>query len=83
MRVYVCVCACAPHFAKVSKIVQDAARAGAREHKHQSDHHTRNTSDHHESSRAGAQPQARERDQSERTSAGTRARAYKKKLQKQ
>ena len=42
-------------------------RAGAQKHKHQSDHH-RNTSDHHKSSMAGAQPQERERDQSERTS---------------
>ena len=57
------------HFAEVSKIVQDAP--GAKEHKHQSDHHKRNTSDHHKSSTttgAGAQPQERERDQSERTS---------------
>lgn len=41
------VCACAPHFAEVSKMAQDAPRAGAKEHKHQSDHHHRNTSDHH------------------------------------
>ena len=76
-RVCVCayVCACAPHFAEVSKMAQDApgatTRAGAKEHKHQSDHHTKNTSDHHKSSTttgAGAQPQERERDQSERTS---------------
>ena len=54
------------HFAEVSKIAQDAARAGtqAPEQEH------RNTSDHHKSStRAGAHPQERERDQSERTSA--------------
>ena len=76
MRVRVCVCA--PHFAEVSKMAQDApgatTRAGAKEHKHRSDHH--------KSTRAGARPQERECDQSERTSAGTRARAYKKKLQK-
>ena len=78
MRVRVC----APHFAEVSKIAQDAPRAGAKEHKQQSDHHHRNTSDHHKSSTtAGAQPQERERDQSERTSA--RAPNTKKKIKKQ
>ena len=55
----VCVYVCAwvrSHFAEVSKMAQDATRsgtqrpgrpprAGAKEHKHQSDHHNRNTSD--------------------------------------
>ena len=53
-RVCVCVCmwvrgwvrGCAPHFAEVSKIVQDATRAGATttEHKNTSDHQSRSTS---------------------------------------
>ena len=77
MRVGAWVRGCAPHLAEVSKIAQDAPRAGATttehgntsdqsrsdwmperppepEHKHQSDHHNRNTSDHHKSTRAGA-----------------------------
>ena len=78
MRVCMRVGAWVGYFAEVSKIVQDAPRAGtqapeqprpererppepehrdtagAKEHKHQSDHHNRNTSDHHKSTRAGA-----------------------------
>ena len=38
-----CVCGCAPHFAEVSKIVQDAPRAGTQ----QPEQPPANTSDHH------------------------------------
>ena len=72
----VCVCACMyvrSHFAEVSKIAQDAPRAGTQApERHRTQEHKR-----------PPQEPKPERDQSERTSAGTRARAYKKKLQKQ
>ena len=49
-----CVCGCAPHLANISKIVQDATRAGRNTSTRATTEH-RNTSDHHKSStRAGA-----------------------------
>ena len=76
-----CVCAyvgaCAPYLANISKIVQDATRAGTQAPERPQATTTRAAPE------PERPPQERERDHSERTSAGTRARAYKKKLQKQ
>lgn len=59
------VCACAPHFAEVSKMAQDAT--GAKEHKHQGD---RRTQEHkrppqeHQSRSQGKEPERNHRSES-------------------
>ena len=90
VRVY----ACAPHFAEVSKIALYAPRAGTQRPEQAPEPERRNTSTgattttgtQATTTRAAPKPERSPRRESatkESAPAGTRARAYKKKLQKQ